>query len=233
MTDLGTFKTIETDCDLFNPSTRLLGFGGSNVGKSYMLQALALKHHKKFRKIVVCGAKNILISHPSTAHKTVYHESQTDPIWDPFTNIDEIDTQSDSRGILIFVDDLMTESCNSIVLSNIFSKGRHLKISIILVLQSFFPQSTGRSLIPQIKNNSCVQVFFKLRNKAEMSLIAKKVECTKQGQLFFKSLIDKEVYGKRYGYIAIFLDDFCQDTMYRTNLLDEDKSGCETVFCKS
>ena len=79
----------------------------------------------------------------------------------------------------------MTESCNSSLVSNIFSKGRHLNISVILVLQSYFPQSIGRSLVPQIKNNSNVQILFKLRNKSEMKIIAKKLESTKAGQTFF------------------------------------------------
>ena len=83
----------------------------------------------------------------------------------------------------MFIDDLMTESCNSSLVSNIFSKGRHLNISVILVLQSYFPQSIGRSLVPQI---SCVQMLFKLRNKSEMKIIGKKLESTKAGNIFFK-----------------------------------------------
>ena len=232
MKDNKTIRDITSDCELFNPSSRVLGFGGSNVGKSYMLQNLVLKHHKKFKKIVVCGAKNILLYHPDTKTKTIYHQCSENPIWDPFINVDESDLESDPRGILIIIDDLMTEACNSLLVSNIFSKGRHLNISVILILQSYFPQTGGRSLMPQIKNNSCVQILFKLRNKSEMSLIGKKFECSKQGQTFFKNLIDREIYSKKFGYIAVFLDDSCEDTMYRNNLLNEDKSDCETVFCK-
>ena len=225
-------KTILTDCQLFSPTSRILCFGGSCSGKSFFLQNLVLKHHKKFKQIILCGAKNILLTHPSTKDKTVHHTCRQNPIWDPFSNIDESEINLDKRGILIFIDDLMTESCQSLLVSDIFSKGRHLNISVILVLQSYFPQSTARSLMPQIKNNSCVQILFKLRNKSETSIIGKKIESTKAGQSFFKNLIDREVYSKKFGYIAMFLDETCEETMYRNNLVKEDKTNCETVFCK-
>ena len=138
------------------------------------------------------------MTHPDTKNKTIYHESQDSPIWDPFANIEESEVEADPRGIMIFIDDLMTEACNSLLVSNIFSKGRHLNISIVLILQSFYPQSTGRSIMPQIKNNSDVQILFKLRNKSEMHIIGKKLDSTTQGQSFFKNLIDREIYSKKY-----------------------------------
>ena len=182
---LENLRTISTDCQLFNPTSRILCFGGSFLGKSYMLQKLVLRHHDRFKQIIVCGPKNTLLTHPLTKSKTLYHACQQNPIWDPFSNIDESEIDLKDRGILLFIDDLMTESCNSSLVSNIFSKGRHLNISVILVLQSYFPQSIGRSLVPQIKNNSCVQILFKLRNKSEMGIIGKKLESTEASQFFF------------------------------------------------
>ena len=74
---------------------------------------------------------------------------------------DESDDDGDEgRGSLIIIDDLMSDAYNSQVVNDIFSKGRHRNISIILVLQSYFPAGSGKSLIPQIKNNATIQIFF-------------------------------------------------------------------------
>ena len=93
----------------------------------------------------------------------MHHTCSTNPIWNPFTNIDESEVNLDNRGILLVIDDLMTEAWHSSLVSDIFSKGRHLNVSVILILQSYFPQSSTKRLMPQIKDNRCVQILFKLR----------------------------------------------------------------------
>lgn len=79
-----------------------------------------------------------------------------------------------------------------------------------------------------VKNNSSIQLFFKLRNRSEMKLISKKFEFTKKNQHFFDSIIEQEIYQKRFGYLAVFMDD--PRAKYRNNLTFEDSLPYETVF---
>ena len=225
-------KTIQIDCEIFQRTERLIVFGGSYSGKSYFIQQLVLKHHNKFRKIIICGTKNDLLKYPETRSKTVHFDDESNPIYDPFTDNDLlVQNRLDNRQTLIILDDLMCESYNSQVVNKAFSKGRHLNISVILILQSFFPQGNGRSLIPMLKNNTSIQIFFKLRNRGEIEQAARKNECDKKNQKFFLDLIESKVYSKRFGYVAIFMDEGLNGK-YRTNLLGEDGSLYETIHIK-
>ena len=218
------YKSLNIDSEIFCGSSRLLIIGGSHSGKTYFVQKLVLRHHDKFKKIVICGTPNLLLQYSETKDKTKIY----DTIQNPFKEQDDDD--DDKRSSLYIIDDLMSEAYNSQVVNDIFSKGRHHNISVILILQSYFPTGSAKSLIPQIKNNATIQIFFRLRNQAELALVAKKLEFDKKSQEFFLDLIKKEVCGKRYGYIAIFLDELNPEGRYRNNLVFDDKTEYETVY---
>ena len=218
------YKSLNIDSEIFCGSSRLLIIGGSHSGKTYFVQKLVLRHHDKFKKIVICGTPNLLLQYSQTKDKTKIY----DTIQNPFKEQDDDD--DDKRGSLYVIDDLMSEAYNSQIVNDIFSKGRHHNISIILILQSYFPTGSAKSLIPQIKNNATIQIFFRLRNQSELVLAAKKLEFDKKSQEFFLDLIKREVCEKRYGYIATFLDELNPEGRYRNNLVFEDGSKYETVY---
>ena len=66
--DFSSVNLYDTDV-LFQKTFRLLIFGSSDSGKSFLIQNLIRSHHDKFHKIVVCGAKNELLSYPETKDK--------------------------------------------------------------------------------------------------------------------------------------------------------------------
>ena len=220
------YKNLEIDSEIFQGSSRIILLGGSHCGKTYFLQKLVLRHEKKFRKIIICGTPNDLLKYPETRGKTELHSG----IYDPFNEI--ADECEDGRQILIVYDDLMSEAYNSQIVNNLFSKGRHYNISTVLVLQSYFPSGSGRSILPMVKNNASLQIFFRLRNQAEMSLVAKKLEFDKKSQQFFLDLIQREVCGKKYGYLAVYMDETNLEARYRNNLVKDDGSEYETVYTK-
>ena len=224
------FKNIEVECEIFARPDRILIYGGSFSGKTHMVVNLVLKHHNKFKKIILCGAKNDLLMHRDTKDKCIFYDNEDSPIYDPFHDTDSCNNDNDKRQTLIILDDLMSEVYNSQKVSKIFSKGRHLNLSCIVILQSFFPQGASKSLVPMIKNNSSIQIFFKLRNRSEMGLLAKKFEHGKKSQEFFNLLVEWEIYQKRFGYLAIFMDD--PNAKYRNNLALEDALNFETDFMK-
>ena len=222
------YKNLEIDSEIFQGSSRIILLGGSHCGKTYFLQKLVLRHEKKFRKIIICGTPNDLLKYPETRGKTELHSG----IYDPFNEIADADECEDGRQILIVYDDLMSEAYNSQIVNNLFSKGRHYNISTVLVLQSYFPSGSGRSILPMVKNNASLQIFFRLRNQAEMSLVAKKLEFDKKSQQFFLDLIQREVCGKKYGYLAVYMDETNLEARYRNNLVKDDGSEYETVYSK-
>ena len=156
---------------------------------------------KNLKKIVICGTPNLLLKYPETKEKTKIY----DTIQNPFKEQDDDDDETsggnaeDERGSLYIIDDLMSEAYNSQVVNDIFSKGRHHNISVILILQSYFPTGSAKSLIPQIKNNATIQIFFRLRNQSELALAAKKLEFDKKSQEFFLDLIKRQVCEKSMG----------------------------------
>ena len=211
--DADQFKDIEIECEIFNRPERCLIYGGSFSGKSHMVTNLVLRHQEKFEKIIICGAKNDLLTHPKTKNKTTFYENDDNPIYDPF---EEPHSKGGGQTLLI-LDDLMSEVYHSQLVSKIFSKGRHLNLSVIVILQSYYPQGSSKSLVPMLKNNASIQIFFKLRNRGEMKLIAKKFEHGKKNQDFFDAIVEKEIYQKRYGYLVVYLDDPL--AKYRNNLV--------------
>lgn len=224
------FKNIEIECEIFERPCSILAYGGTYSGKTHMIVNLVLRHHTKFRKIIICGAKNDLLTHQDTKHKTVYYDNDESPIYDPFQENENVGNDGDKRQQLLIFDDLMSEIYSSQIISKVFSRGRHLNLSAIVILQSFYPQGTSKSLVPMLKNNCSLQIFFRLRNKSEMKLVAKKLEHTKRGQDFFESLVDREIYKKRFGYLCVFMDE--TDARYRNNLIFEDSLPYESVFLK-
>ena len=220
------YKNLEVDSEIFQGSSRILLLGGSHCGKTYFLQKLVLRHEKKIRKIILCGTPNDLLKYPQTKGKTERH----DGIYDPFNEAAE--ESHDDRQILVVYDDLMSEAYNSQIVNNLFSRGRHYNISTVLILQSYFPSGSGRSILPMVKNNASLQVFFRLRNQAEMSLVARKLEFDKKSQQFFLDLIQREVCGEKYGYVAVYMDETNPEARYRSNLVFEDGSQYETVYNK-
>ena len=104
-----------------------------------MLQSLVLRNHTKFKRIIICGTGNDLLKYPETKNKTEHYDDENCPIYDPFGDQFILD-QKDERQTLIILDDVMSEAFNSQIVSKMYSRGRHINLSVILVLQSFFPQ---------------------------------------------------------------------------------------------
>lgn len=227
MLEASRYKDIEIECDLFERPHMILCYGGSYSGKTHMIVNLIKRYHEKFKKIIICGAKNGLLTDEATKHKSVFYENEDSPIYDPFQDSEGL-SANDPK--LLILDDLMSEVYSSQLASKIFSKGRHLNLTTIIILQSFYPQGCSKSIVPMLKNNANLQIFFKLRNRSEMNLVGKKLEHSKKNQQFFEALVHQEIYQKRFGYLAVFMDE--TEARYRNNLVYEDSLPYETVFLK-
>ena len=131
---------------------------------------------------------------------------------------------------MIILDDLQEVVYRSPVVSQIFSKGRHVNVSCLLLLQTYFPTGSGKNLLPQIKNNSTIQIFTRTKSHREIALIADRLEHIKKSKELFIALFRKVVQHKRFGYLAALLDASDEKLRYCNNLLGEDGSPFPTFF---
>ena len=218
---------------IFNQSERMFLVGSSASGKTEFVQNLVRKYVHRFYRIVICGNPNELLNFPETKSITELYQGNgvENAIFNPFIDIDQFEVKKHGNKMcLIIIDDLMDIAFKSSVVSQLFSKGRHLNVSTILIMQSFFATGSGVNLLPQIKNNCTMQIFTKNRSLREMGLIASRLEHDKKSKTFFLDLYKKTVLEKRYGYLAVFLDCSDEKIKYGNNLLDEDGSPYLTIF---
>lgn len=236
--DLDTVKDIglyPTD-HIFNCSERVLCIGSSQTGKTHLIENLVRRYAHRFYKIVICGNRNKLLEFPETRDICEYYTGDGgDGIFDPFKEMDVYDLkkrkEQDNKQLLLLLDDLMEVVYKSPVVSRIFSKGRHLAISCIVLVQAYFPTGgSGKSLFPQIRNNSTIQIFTKSRSHAEIGNIASRLEYGKKSREFFVNLYKKLVQEKRYGYLMVMLDSADARLRYCNNVLSEDGSPYLTVY---
>ena len=221
---------------IFNETQRILLFGSSNTGKTHLVEQLVKRHVDRFYRIVICGNRNRLLDFPQTKNITELYGgrgAEGDGIFDPFTEIEPYvlkKKKDENKQMLVIYDDMMEAVYKSPVVSKIFSKGRHLGVSSIVILQSYFPTGKGQNLFPQIKNNSTIQIFTKARSQGEIGMIAARLEFGKRYRDFFMQLFKKEVQEKRFGYLAVQLD--CSDgrLKYYNNLVREDGTPYLTLF---
>ena len=218
--------SVSHERELFDEPEIIIIFGSSNSGKTYLTENLVKRHHFRFYHIILCGNQNRLLEFPETRSKCELFKGDSDVIYNPFLDVDSYTKEKNgNKQLLVIIDDLMTEVGKSFIVSDIFSKGRHLNISIILILQQFCPIGNGGStLYPQIKNNASLQIFTRSQSMGEISQIARRLEFEKKGQHFICNLYKKCVRNVKYGYFAVFLNAFDHNLRYATNLISEDGS---------
>ena len=178
---MGDVENIDLYHNLFDNPERILLSGSSNSGKTHLLERLIKKYSKSFYRIVVSGPKNRLFDFDETKGKIELFNTEGNNLYDPLSDVDSFDLKKHGdQQLLAIYDDLMSECHSSDIISNIFSKGRHKNISVILLMQSYTPQSSSKkSVYPQIRANSSVQIFTKMRSHGEISLISRRLEYDK------------------------------------------------------
>ena len=225
---IAEYDTVQLEKPLFSQCERVVIVGNSGSGKTCFTNNLVKKHSEKFSKIIISGATHSeLLEFEETKSKSSIYKG-SDLIFNPFTELEQDPFENqDGKQILLIYDDLMNQISNSEIISDIFSRGRHFKLSILVLVQSYFPKPGNYFTI--IKNNSTHQIFFRMRNQNEISLIAKRLEFTKDSQLFFLNIIKKYVQQVKWGYIAVFLEEVEERLRYRFNLLGEDGGQYQTI----
>lgn len=120
---------------------------------------------------------------------------------------------------LIIIDDLMFESTNSRVISELFTKGSHHRnLSVILLVQNFFTR--GRES-RNISLNAQYLVYFK--NPRDQSMITNIAKQLLPGKVKKLHAIYEDATRNPYSYLFIDLKpETPLETRFLTNVLDEE-----------
>ena len=89
------------------------------------------KYSFKFNLILICGVTNFDLDYAKIKCAIKVSEE----IINPF---DYANSEIINKGILFVLDDCFTEAVNTSCVSNVFTKGRHCKISTIFITQNLF-----------------------------------------------------------------------------------------------
>ena len=209
---------------------RLIITGSSNSGKSVLCAKIVKKYIDQFQSIVLCGGYNIAellqVDGDNEIKNKLYYTGSSE-IFNPFTKFSQTELQKRKKSklqTLIIYDDLQELVANSSVVSELFSKGRHFNFSVMLILQSYFPQGAkSKTVLPQIKANASVQIFTTIRSMREVGTIVDRLECTKDDKLWL-TLVFKQVLvkGPKYRYLVVNHDASNELLTYSNNLFNED-----------
>ena len=140
--------------EFFHTPSRFLIAGLSGSGKSFFTSQLINKYKSKFNKIVVLG---------SDLENIEGVEIERNDCFDPFSEELEGNT-------LIVFDDIIFQTKLVKLASEIFIRGRHLKISALFLTQNLFLSDKFFRLISL---NSTHVVLFKVRDLKQISYFAK------------------------------------------------------------
>ena len=198
----GPIRVTQDEIDLFHTPARIIICGFSNSGKSYLTNLIIKKYLHKFEEIVCIGSDIAGV--------------KRDDNFQPFSRNLE-------GNLLVIIDDSILDKNRMLLASSVFTKGRHEKISIILISQTLYPNCPHFRLCAL---NSTHYLIFRTRDMSQMSRFASTfIQSDKKND--FICLYRKEVLGRKFGFLLL---DFCQEfhspLCIRTDIID----GPERAF---
>ena len=196
------------DIDIFQKPARLVVTGSSHSGKSYWCANLIRKYNKYFEKIVVIGAE-------------FENLSDLPIIYDD--NFDALAIQEPTPTLLVYDDSIFRKDRISKA-AEIFARGRHKKISIILISQTLYPNCDRFRMCAL---NATHYILFRIRDITQVCRFSSSF-IQKDLKEDFINLYKREVTGKKFGYLLLdYLVDPSSPLAIRNNIVE---SGYERAF---
>ena len=215
----------EKDIDLFINPARLIVAGFSGSGKTSLVCRIVRKYHNKFDKIIVCGTNR----HPlqeeedDIARKVFVHKDIVKP-----TRGDDDDDDDDDDGggddippglqRLYILDDIFTEAAQNKYVIDAFTKGRHSRISTILITQNlFFSGKHARN----ISLNATHYILLRQRDLNQIECLGRQIYGNQRSKDFV-SVYKAGLKTSTYGYLLVDLSTVSKpEIQFRTNIAGE------------
>ena len=194
MDRVNNFTEVDDESlDIFARPARVLVSGASDSGKSRLVTKLMLKYHENFDVILICGvAQHELEKNPEVSFKIVVSESIVSPLM--------YKTKENDR-VLFVLDDCYREALASDLVCNLFTRGRHLGVSIVLIVQNIFGKG---KFARDITLNCSHIILLKQRDLSQISVIARQCFGPQRARQFLE--VYKEVVADYpFGYLLLDL----------------------------
>ena len=196
--------------DLFRFPARVIISGPSNAGKTEVCIRLIKHYHKKFSTIVICG---------SATHPIQDVSGLSDKVIISKDIINPINYKTDPNDhILLILDDCFSEALNRTDVLDLFTKGRHDRISIVFIVQNLF--GCGKHA-RSISLNASAFILFKQRDLAQIEYLGRQIFGKNEAKKFV-SIYKDCISMSPYSYLLIdLIVDTPEELQLRSNLFRE------------
>jgi len=177
---------------LGDPPWSLLVVGPSRCGKSNVVLNIILKWYSKAFDEFYLASETAY--RPSSGWLTLIQNDiiPESNVEDNFSKASEfletiIERQKETDGkdhVLVVLDDLAKETKTSVMLEALFTRGRHLNISTILISQVFY------NVHPSIRKNTSHMIIFRPTDSKELEALATELSGMQDKKEFKKMLLD-------------------------------------------
>lgn len=208
----------EEELNIFREPARILVAGFSGAGKSSLVERLCKKYAGSFARIIISSLDDK--THPlkqitSLSEKIILVKGLINPA--DYQNPLETDNSS-----LYIIDDLFNEAVKSDVIANIFTRGRHEQISVILISQNLFPQGKYARTITL---NCSQYILLRQRDLSQLECLGRQIYGKNLAPKFVE--IYRHVTADKYGYLLVDLTA-PEEIQLRSFITGE--GNCETVY---
>ena len=192
-------RVQEIDVDIFNLPARLLVSGCSGSGKSFFISRLLRKYKTYFNQIIVIGSDL-----ENCEDLQIKRDDTFNPLIDDFEG-----------SILVIYDDIILNKKLISDAADIFCRGRHMKISIIVLSQNLF---FNCKFFRVISLNATHIVLFRMRDLKQISCFGKTF-LTKNEVDKFLILYKKIVLKQKYSYLLVDFTKNSEDVLALRSLV--------------
>ena len=166
-------------------NNRILIIGKTNSGKSVLCKWLVNQQKQYFQKIIIFSSLEKVNEFYKELSNDIYDEYTEDIGNQIFNKLKEYKIKNKDKdkvyNTLIIIDDLGLDIHNSKSLKNIFTKGRHINISCIVLIQYIY------MLPPVIRSNSDT-ILISQQNQQSLAILCDE----------YTYFIDKQEFKKMY-----------------------------------
>ena len=205
-------KISHDTVNIFNKPARILISGYSGSGKTSLCIQLLKYYRHKFTNIIIVNSPN------SDELLSVNDLKDILLVYEFYPTIAEIETKFPGK-VCIILDDNYSSSLNSKDVHSYFTRGRHIKLSVILLTQNLF--YTSGKFSRDISLNVTHFILLRLRDLNQIQIIGTQIFGKNHSVLkIYKYIMNKY----KYGHLLIDLSiDSDQKTQLRSNIIPDNK----------